>query len=224
MQEFNLGVKLLTQLVYWVRTLIDNDLITNNLCTYGFHIIDDFLELHHYQSLRKVAKEMHNNGFFKSAKIGPIVNAQHNNTIRTDEICWLDECSAEPAIHAYLKQTTHVANILNQSLFLGLIEFETHFAAYQPGSFYKKHIDQFASKKTRKISCVYYLNEDWQDGFGGELKLYNKEDQLIQTVSPLPNRFICFNSELPHEVCLTHRSRYSITGWMKTRSISETVL
>lgn len=204
--------------------MIDNDLLTNNLCTSGFHIIDDFLESHHCQSLRRIAKEMHQNGLFKSAKVGSIVHAQHNNTIRTDEICWVDEDSVEPAVHAYLEQTLHIANILNQSLFLGLIEFETHFAAYQPGSFYKKHIDQFATKKTRKISCVYYLNEDWQEEFGGELKLYNKEDQLIQNVSPLPNRFICFNSELPHEVSVTNHPRYSITGWMKTRSMSEMVL
>ncbi|MCL9683261.1 2OG-Fe(II) oxygenase [Legionella maioricensis] len=204
--------------------MIDNDLLTNDLCTHGFHIIDDFLELHHYQSLRKIAKEMQQNGLFKSARIGPIVHAQHNNKIRTDEICWLDENSAEPAVQAYLKQALHIAHILNHSLFLGLIEFETHFAAYQPGSFYKKHSDQFATKKTRKISCVYYLNEDWQEEFGGELKLYNQEDQLIQNVSPQANRFICFNSELPHEVCLTHQPRYSIAGWMKTRSMSEAIL
>lgn len=167
---------------------------------------------------------MHHQGLFKSARVGPIVQAQQNNTIRTDEIYWLDEGSEEPAVQAYLKNAFQIAHILNQSLFLGLIEFETHFAAYHPGSFYKKHIDQFATKKTRKISCVYYLNEAWQEEFGGELKLYNKEGQLIQNVSPLANRFICFNSDLPHEVCLTHQPRYSIAGWMKTRSMSEVVL
>lgn len=203
--------------------MIDSDLITHNLYTQGFHIIDDFLELHQCQTLRKLATEMHHQGLFKSARVGPIVQAQQNKTIRTDEIYWLDEDSVEPAVQAYLKKALQIAHILNQSLFLGLNEFETHFAAYQPGSFYKKHIDQFATKKTRKISCVYYLNEDWREEFGGELKLYTKEDQLLQNVSPLSNRFICFNSELPHEVCLTHQARYSIAGWMKTRSMSEVV-
>lgn len=218
MQEFNLNVNLLAHLAIRVTTLLDPELITDNLCTHGFHIMDNFLDLHHCQSLRKIAKTMHHNGLFKNAKIGLQIKAQHNNAIRTDEICWLDEDSVEPAVHTYLKQVNHVANILNQSLFLSLTEFETHFAAYQPGSFYKKHIDQFATTKTRKISCVYYLNEDWNDAFGGELKLYNKENQLIQNVPPLENRFICFNSELPHEVCLTHQPRYSIAGWMKIRS------
>ncbi|MBI2785834.1 MAG: 2OG-Fe(II) oxygenase, partial [Legionella longbeachae] len=80
--------------------------------------------------------------------------------------------------------------------------------------------DQFASQKTRKISCVYYLNSNWQLEFGGELKIYDEEGQLLQNVLPIENRFICFSSELPHEVCLTHQPRYSITGWMKTRSLS----
>lgn len=200
--------------------MIDPELITYNLCTHGFHIIDDFLASVHYQSLRKKAEKMHQKGLFKSAKIGLKVTAQQNNTIRTDEICWIDEESDDPAVQAYLIQTNNVANIFNESLFLGLIEFETHFAAYQAGSFYKKHIDQFATTKTRKISCVYYLNNDWQEAFGGELKLYNKEEQLIKNVFPEGNRFICFNSELLHEVCLTHQPRYSITGWMKTRPIT----
>jgi SM-20-related protein len=204
---------------FQVSILIDPELITHDLCTNGFHIIDDFLDLNHHQSLRKIAVQMHQKGLFKSAKIGLKVQAQQNDTIRTDEIFWLDNESDNPAVTAYLKKINNIANVLNQSLFLSLTEFETHFAAYQAGAFYKKHNDQFATTKTRKISCVYYLNEGWQKDFGGELKLYNKEEQLIQTVLPQGNRFICFNSELLHEVCLTNRPRYSITGWMKTRKI-----
>lgn len=198
--------------------MIDSELITHNICTQGFHIMDNFLDVKHYHALRNLAQKLHQEGSFKQAKIGLTLQAQHNKTMRTDEIFWLDEQSTEPAVHAYLKQANSLANILNQTLFLGLAEFETHFAAYQPGAYYKKHVDQFAAKKTRKISCVYYLNENWNNEFGGELKLYNTEDDLIQNVIPHGNRFICFNSELPHEVCLTQQTRYSLTGWMKTRS------
>lgn len=200
--------------------MLDPELITQDICTQGFCIIDQFLEMNHYQSLATMAREMHQEGLFKSARIGLKIQAQQNNTIRADEICWIDEYSQEPSIQAYLKEANSLANMFNQTLYLGLTEFETHFAAYQPGAFYKKHIDQFATTKTRKISCVYYLNQNWHEAFGGELKLYNKENQLIQKVTPFGNRFICFNSELPHEVCQTHQSRYSITGWMKTRSLT----
>jgi SM-20-related protein len=207
--------------LFWNKTVIDPELMSHNLCTQGFHLIEDFLRLEDYHSLQRKAENLHQEGLFTSAKIGLKVQSHQNMAIRTDKICWIDDASGEPAEQEYLRQTNHIANILNQTLYLGLVEFETHFASYQAGAFYKKHIDQFAAKKTRKISCVYYLNEDWQEQFGGALKLYNKEERLIQNVLPQGNRFICFNSELPHEVCITHRPRYSIAGWMKTRPISE---
>lgn len=200
--------------------MLDPELISHHLCSQGYHIIDGFMDTEHYQSLISCAQIMHQEGLFRSAKIGMKVQAHLNNAIRTDEICWIEEESTDVSILAFLKQTNDLANILNQTLFLGLSEFETHFAVYQPGAFYKKHIDQFASQKTRKISCVYYLNENWQEEFGGELNLYTIEDQPLQKIYPKGNRFICFNSELPHEVCLTHQTRYSITGWMKTTANS----
>lgn len=199
--------------------MIHSDLITHNIYTYGFHIIDNFLDESHYQALRSNVQEMDQKGLLSRAKIGVNENAHQNETIRGDETLWIDEQSEDPAVKAYLEQTNKIAKILNQSLFLGLIEFETHYALYQPGTYYKKHIDQFATTKDRKISCVYYLNSDWQNNYGGELKLYNQNNQLIQEVFPQGNRFICFNSELPHEVCITHQPRFSIAGWMKNRSM-----
>lgn len=196
--------------------MLDPELISHHLCTQGYHIIDGFLETEHYQSLITHAHTMQQEGLFRSARIGMTVQTHQNNAIRTDKICWIEEDSTNASVLAFLNQTHTLANILNQQLYLGLAEFETHFAVYQPGAYYKRHIDQFAAKKTRKISCVYYLNEHWQEDFGGELNLYTTDNRLIQKVPPKGNRFICFNSELPHEVCLTHQTRYSITGWMKT--------
>lgn len=196
------------------------ELITHDLCSQGFHLIDDWLDAEHCQALQTAAQALYAQGLFRGAKIGLKVGSQQNDAIRSDEILWLEGNESNPAIQIFLTQIQHLAQMLNQSLFLGLNEFETHFANYQPGTYYKKHIDQFAAQKTRKISFVYYLNPDWQDEYGGALKLYNKEEQLIQTVLPLANRFICFNSDLPHEVARTLQPRYSLTGWMKTRALS----
>ncbi|MBN9228857.1 MULTISPECIES: 2OG-Fe(II) oxygenase [Legionella] len=198
--------------------MIDSEQLIHNLCTQGFYIIDGFLEPSQCQSLRATAQELYELGLFRGAKIGLKLDSHKNDIIRADEILWLDEHETNPSIQVFLKQMQHLAHLFNQSLFLGLYEFETHFAAYQPGTYYKKHVDQFAAQKTRKISCVYYLNKNWKAEYGGELKLYTTDGQLIENVLPLENRFICFNSELPHEVCVTHQPRYSITGWMKTRS------
>ncbi|STY30768.1 2OG-Fe(II) oxygenase [Legionella wadsworthii] len=196
--------------------MIDQDRVIHQLCNQGFSIIDGFLQPSQCQLLRDTAQVLYEQGLFRGAKIG--LNLQKNESIRTDKILWLEDYENNPAIRIFLEKINYLAQILNQSLFLGVHEFETHFAAYQPGTYYKKHVDQFASQKTRKISCVYYLNKKWKTEFGGELKIYNTEDQFIESVLPLENRFICFKSDLPHEVCMTHQPRYSITGWMKTQS------
>ena len=192
--------------------------LIHNLCSKGFHIQDNFLEHNNCQSLSDTAKELYHQGLYRGAKIGKTISSQKNNTIRTDEILWLEGNEAQSDIQLFLAQIHQLAQTLNQALFLGLNEFESHFASYQPGTYYKKHKDQFATQNTRKISFVYYLNKNWQESYGGELKLYSPEDQLIQIVLPQENRFICFNSELPHEVATTHKPRYSLTGWLKTRT------
>lgn len=198
-----------------------NTLLENEIYDRGYHIIDNFLALEHCRMLRTKAEFMHRQGQFKSAKIGHQLQANHNADIRRDSIYWLDDQLEDAAIHAYFTKIQTIADTLNQTLFLGLVDFETHFAIYQPGSFYKKHVDQFASTQERRISCVYYLNENWQESYAGQLKLFDKHDQLIVSVLPQANRFICFNSNIPHEVCETKQTRYSIAGWMKTRSMSQ---
>ena len=198
--------------------MFSDDLITEDLCTQGYHLIDNFLHETHAQQLRAIAEKHHQQGSFEQAKIGRTLQTQQNSQIRSDEICWLDKFKGQHSVDHFLSIMAEIMQTLNQNLFLSLYEFETHFAIYQPGSFYKKHVDQFHSTKNRKISCVYYLNEHWQEAFGGHLKLYSQDDILLQKVLPIGNRFICFNSELPHEVELTQKTRYSIAGWMKTRT------
>lgn len=197
----------------------NRELIADNIYENGFHVIDNFLPSNVLQNLRQRAEFLNAEGQFKNAKVGRQQQAIHNNEIRKDKIHWLNELDDHQAVRAYLFKVNEIASILNQSLFLGLLDFESHFAIYKPGSFYKKHIDQFATTKDRQISCVYYLNEHWQDRDAGELKLYDTNDQLLFSTMPIGNRFICFRSDLPHEVCITYNTRYSIAGWMKTRPL-----
>jgi SM-20-related protein len=194
-----------------------HDIVCDDLCAKGYHIIDNFLETSVYLQLQNIAENLHQQGSFKNAKIGMQIQAQHNHSIRSDEILWLDQADEQEGVQRFLKKMHYFAHYLNQTLFLGLSEFETHFAVYPPGSYYKLHIDQFQRAKTRKISCVYYLNKSWQPAFGGVLNLYNEQNKLLEKVMPIGNRFICFKSELPHEVGQTERTRYSIAGWLKTR-------
>jgi SM-20-related protein len=196
---------------------MNSNLLVPDLCTRGFHIIDLFLTPEQAQTLKHLAEERYEQGLFQRAKIGLKTKLHKNDAIRTDDILWLEN-EHNPVLHMFLEKIQQLISLLNHALFLSISEFEVHFAYYQPGSFYKKHVDQFIQQKNRKISFVYYLNKDWKDTYGGALVLYDKEGQVLQQVMPLENRFICFNSELPHEVLVTHQYRYSITGWLKTRA------
>ena len=180
-----------------------------------FHIIDDFLPLASYQALCRLVKKTAESGQLVPAKIGQ-KNKKHNVDIRKDLILWLDDTTNHDGITSYFHAIETLKTELNQTLFLGLIDYEAHFAVYPPGSFYKKHTDQFTGTNDRQISCVYYLNEDWQHNYGGELVLYHNTKTAI---IPQGNRFVCFNSNIPHEVLTTHKTRYSITTWLKVRSL-----
>ena len=191
--------------------------IEDEIHDHGFAIVDNFLADSHYQHLRTTIQKLHNNGSFKPAKVGQNTAASHAPAIRNDYIHWLDESMPNPAVKAYFAAIETLRVNLNQFLFLGLDNIEVHFAVYPSGSFYKKHVDQFAKTMDRRISCVYYLNEHWQPEHGGELKLYHLNNQFHINIEPHGNRLVCFNSDLPHEVSMAHHLRYSITGWLKVR-------
>jgi len=186
---------------------------------HGYHVIDNFLDYQHYQALRTIIRSMHEKGYFRDAKIGHQKSAIYDSRIRKDQIYWLEETADERAIRPYFAAIHTIFTALNRSLFLGLVDYEAHFAVYEPGTFYKKHIDQFATTQDRRVSCVYYLNDQWREQDGGELVLYDKTDLPLVTIQPCANRFVCFNSELPHEVRTTQKTRYSIAGWFKTRAL-----
>lgn len=142
------------------------------------------------------------------------IRAMH---IRGDSVLWLN--SENSAQRAYLNELEQLRQLLNQQLFLGLTEFEAHFAHYPPGTGYQKHIDSFQNDNLRRISIVTYLNPQWQRGDGGELLIY-KNGQIIAEVPPLGGTLVCFGSEdIPHQVVVTRCARASIAGWFRVREI-----
>lgn len=185
----------------------------------GFQIIDNFLNPVDCNALLATIMALYEADELCSAKVGNQQNTALDLRVRRDKILWLDEQSADDALKAYFAAIKAIQSTLNQAFFLGLRDFEAHFAVYNPGSFYKKHVDQFVTTQERKISCVYYLNPQWRSEFGGELVLYDKDDNLLTKIDPIGNRLVCFRSELPHEVLTTHETRFSIAGWLKTRKL-----
>jgi SM-20-related protein len=152
---------------------------------------------------------------FHAARIGRGSSRKQMDSVRGDVIRWLDDTDCTD--HAYLTWMEKLRVGLNALLYLGLFDYEAHYAIYGAGSGYAKHSDVLHGSRNRVLSTVYYLNEDWQARDGGELVLFEPTGEaIIATINPTFGKMIIFLSEtFPHEVLLSHHSRRSIAGWFR---------
>ncbi|MDY6485530.1 2OG-Fe(II) oxygenase [Acinetobacter faecalis] len=182
------------------------DQILDDLDQHGFSIIDDAYSSEYIHQLVEECTS-HLNQFRDAAIQNGIVS-----NIRSDHILWLHE---ELKIsHQHTKTLYTLAEQFNRAFYLGINNVEAHFACYNSGEFYALHRDNPQGKNGRIISAVYYLHEDWQDDWGGELRLQDKNDQW-HTLQPKPNRVALFQSDLLHEVLKAKHQRLSITAWLR---------
>ncbi len=150
----------------------------------------------------------------KTAGIGNDSAFLQDKLIRNDKIYWLDRAHNDVHENAFFDLMDSFVAFLNRECYTGIMSYEFHYALYEKGSFYKKHLDQFQSNKSRAFSMIMYLNTDWEEKDGGELCIYR--DDVVQMISPNNGKCVFFkSSELEHEVLLTHKPRLSITGWLK---------
>jgi len=150
--------------------------------------------------------------------IGQGRDKQRQATIRSDLIHWIDADVASPAIQTCLSQMDGLRIALNRDLFLGLLDFESHLTAFPAGSRYQRHLDQFRNDDRRRVSCILYLNEDWVEADGGQLRLYLDSGSPHRDVLPSGGTLVSLlSSEIEHAVLPARRTRYSLTGWFKVR-------
>lgn len=194
------------------------DPIIDGILEQGYGVADAFLSANEVQKLAKRLRERREQGQFKAAGIGN-QNTVVEKQIRGDEILWLDEADAVPEELAFLNRIGEFVQYVNRTCYLGLRDYEFHYALYPTGTFYKRHLDQFRTDSRRRLSVVCYLNTDWQEADGGQIALYlpteNGPEQTV-TISPIGGRLVCFESgRLEHEVLPATRERLSVTGWLK---------
>ncbi|HMV07697.1 MAG TPA: 2OG-Fe(II) oxygenase [Cyclobacteriaceae bacterium] len=191
------------------------DAIADGLATNGYAVADQFLSQHEVDAILH-AGGFQTNADFKKAGIGNKQSLQIQEAIRGDYIKWLDRNNSPEAIRVYLQRLEELIQYLNRSLFLSLKDFEVHMTVYPVGSFYKRHLDQFKKDDHRKLSVILYLNNQWEEQHGGQLRMYLPDQ--TKDVLPLAGRLVIFRSdEIEHEVLPATRERLSITGWVLDR-------
>ncbi|WP_228237146.1 2OG-Fe(II) oxygenase [Allomuricauda sp. M10] len=185
----------------WMDEISDKDYV----------IIDQFFREELYTEIRSFFLSKLPN--FKEAAIGVDTEKQVNSKIRGDFTYWLDR-KRDANLQNFWELLDEIIQMFNRYCYLSLSGYEFHLAHYPSGGHYDKHLDQFENRNNRMISVVIYLNEGWQQGYGGELEIFEKDGSSF-LVEPLAMRCVMFKSaEVPHAVLQAHKSRFSLTGWL----------
>ncbi|QII99168.1 2OG-Fe(II) oxygenase [Stutzerimonas balearica] len=191
--------------------------IIDDLAERGWSVQRAFLPSHETLRLAEECRRREAEGAMVPAAVGRGEGQLVHEGIRGDHILWL-EPGQSAASDLYLQLMDCLRQQLNRELYLGLEEFECHFAVYPPGAFYKTHLDRFRDDDSRCVTAVFYLNPDWQPEHGGALRLYLGE-AASQDVAPLAGTLAVFMSgDFPHEVLPTAVDRLSVTGWFRRRA------
>lgn len=158
-------------------------------------------------------------GEFHRAGVGRGTGLAIREDVRHDDVLWLDRGSAGPAQDRWLDAIEEMRLAMNRGLFLGLQGYEGHFAIYPIGGYYKPHLDQHENTQSRIITAILYLNDGWEKGDGGELKLWTTpgdKEGAFELIEPRLGTLVLFRAaDFWHEVLPANRTRMSITGWLR---------
>ena len=192
--------------------------IADKVAVQGYAIVPDFISTSEMTALVGDLRALQQSGEMRGAGVGK--DAEVTNHVRGDFIHWIEGSGTSPAQQTYLQRLEKLRLAFNQTLYLGLFEFEGHFASYPPGAFYRKHLDQFQHDSQRALTCILYLNDAWQEGDGGQLRMYldAEDDSVYRDIPPQGGTLVTFlSARYWHEVLPARRERLSITGWFRTR-------
>lgn len=150
----------------------------------------------------------------------------HTNTVAPAIWDFLQAMNAPPML-AFLEQLTGIDGLVPDPYFGG-----AGLHQILPGGFLKVHVDFNIHPKLnldRRLNMLIYLNEDWQEAWGGHLELWDKDiSRCHEKIAPLFNRTVVFNTTdwsyhgHPHPLaCPAGRSRKSLSFYYYTNGRPE---
>jgi SM-20-related protein len=188
----------------------------------GWAVLPDFLKPEQARHLAADSLLALQKGQFRQAGVGRGAGLQVRADVRNDQVLWLSNEDESPAIRHWLATVEQLRLALNEQLFLGLFEYEGHFAHYPPGGFYKPHLDRHRDSEDRLVTLILYLNDQWTPAAGGQLRLWTtpgKATGPCEIINPQLGTLVCFLAgDYWHEVLPAHQPRLSITGWLRRRT------
>ncbi|MCL7462148.1 2OG-Fe(II) oxygenase [Pseudomonas sp. NW5] len=194
------------------------DALIDDLARQGWSQQRHALSAAQIAALADECRARHARGELQHATIGRAATQTLDAQVRGDHIQWLER-GRSTVTDAYLEVLDNLRETLNRTLYLGLEDYESHFALYPPGSFYHRHLDRFRDDDRRMVTTILYLNEDWRAEDGGALQLELGEGRSTRILPEAGTLVVFMAGDFPHEVLLAQRERLSITGWFRRRGV-----
>ncbi|KAG7510715.1 egl nine-like 3 [Solea senegalensis] len=195
------------------------DRIVPALLADGFCHVDGFLGASLGDAVLGQVKQMHRGGALQDGRLAGSAPGVHRRTIRGDKIAWVSGsergCEAvNVLLHRLDKLVSACARRIGNK---AIRERSKAMVACYPGNGagYVKHVDN-PNCDGRRITCIYYLNKDWDaKEHGGVLRIFPEGKPYVADIKPLFDRLLFFWSDRrnPHEVQPSYSTRYAITVW-----------
>jgi SM-20-related protein len=191
------------------------DTLINSFIENKVGIAADFLSESLSGHLKENLTALYSSNQLQEAGTGQHAKVDYNRSFRRDIIYWLDRKHNNVHENSFFDLMDDFVQHLNATCYTGITGYEFHYTLYEKGSFYKKHLDRFRDNDSRQYSMIMYLNNEWEENDGGELRIHH--DNKIENIYPLGGKSVFFkSSELEHEVLISNKPRMSITGWLKS--------
>ncbi|XP_030252973.1 egl nine homolog 1 [Sparus aurata] len=187
---------------------------------YGICVKDNFLGPQLGNRVLEEVELLNRSGKFRG---GQLVSQKSipSRSIRGDQIAWVEGrepgCMSIGALMAHIDEAV-MYSAANGQLGDCVINGRTKaMVACYPGNGagYVRHVDN-PNGDGRCITCIYYLNKDWDvKKQGGMLQIYPEGKSVVANIEPLFDRLLIFWSDRrnPHEVKPAYATRYAITVW-----------
>lgn len=167
------------------------------------------------EKLSKISKKKEKGNLFSHGKIGRGIKTKKNSSIRNGSIGWINFDEENSSLKSLNFILAELMNSISLYFRIPLRRFESQFALYNQGGFYKPHLDQHKMARHRQLTCCIYLNDCKK---GGEFVLFKSgsKSQIEKVIKPRKGSIaLFFSADIYHEVKLVNDPRLSITTWFR---------
>ena len=186
----------------------------NALAADGWCVLPNLMTDVQIRALADECTAMHDAKLLLPARTGA---GRDDSGLRGDSTHWFASGTMSQPQQMFADHLDSLRLALSRTLMLGLVDCESHYAVYRPGASYARHRDCLHDNDARVLSCVFYLNQQWQEAEGGALRLY-LADGSSRDIYPRAGKLLLFlSAQFEHEVLPATRDRMSIASWMRQR-------